>query len=214
VADARVVQRARPTLQVPRMPQDTDLHKCAKDGDTAGIMDLLQQGAAVNAQGAQGRTALHRALGGGFHECSAVLLDGDADAAMVDAMKRTSLHWAALGPDPNDALTCIKLLFDRCGDAAAAQVNMTSKSGSTPLHCVAESGRAEICRFLHERGADPNVEDGDGKTAIVLAKAAGLPKDLFNAGGGRRGSTAGAKKGGLFSKLRRASRVGDPEVAL
>ena len=57
------------------MPQDTELHKVTKDGDVAATQDLLGTGAAVNALGAQGRTALHRALGGGFAECARVLLD-------------------------------------------------------------------------------------------------------------------------------------------
>lgn len=196
------------------MPQDTDLHKCAKDGDTAGVLDLMQTGAAVNAQGAQGRTALHRALGGGFHECAAALLDGGADTSVVDSMKRTCLHWAVLGPNADDALTCLTLLFERNEETATSQINKTSKSGSTPLHCVAESGRGEICRFLFDKGADPNLEDGDGKTAVVFAKGAGLPKDIFSTGGGRRASTVSGKKGGgLFSRMRRQSKAGD-SVAL
>ena len=44
---------------------DTDLHKNAYKGEINAVLDLLEAGEIdVNAQGAQNRTALHRAVGG------------------------------------------------------------------------------------------------------------------------------------------------------
>ena len=45
------------------MPE-TELHKAARDGDVDSIEMLVTQGLKVNEKGAQGRTPLHRALGG------------------------------------------------------------------------------------------------------------------------------------------------------
>ena len=48
------------------MPQDTELHKAANQGDEGEVADILVNGEiAVDAKGAQERTALHRALGAG-----------------------------------------------------------------------------------------------------------------------------------------------------
>ena len=128
-----------------------------------------------------------------------------ADASVIDAMKRSSLHWAALAPEADKALSVLQLLFEHASSsgAAASQINHQTKSGATPLHCACSSNRVEMARFLLERGADPNLEDDDGKTCAALAKESGMPKDLFGGGRGRRDSKS--SKGGFFARMRRAS---------
>jgi ankyrin repeat protein len=145
-----------------------------------------------------------------------VLLDGGADIAVVDQMKRTSLHWAALAPQSGEALACMSLLFERSAEVCTKQINMQTKSGATPLHCACSSGRADMARFLLDRGADPSLEDDDGKNCPALAKENGMPKDLFKSDKekGRRESTSGKKSGGFFSKLRRMSSAKPQEVPL
>ena len=66
------------------MPE-TELHKAARDGDKDGLQDLLQQGLNINEKGAQGRTALHRALGGGHVDCVRFLIEKGADLAVAAA---------------------------------------------------------------------------------------------------------------------------------
>ena len=95
------------------------------------------------------------------------------------------------------------LLFERSEEGMKAKINAQTKSGTTALHAACEAGREELARFLHERGADPSIEDDDGKTAAVMAKAAGLKKDIFSAG--RKKSIVddgGAKKAkrGFFNR--------------
>ena len=164
------------------MPQDTELHKVAKDGDVPATQDLLGTGANVNALGAQGRTALHRALGGGHAECAKVLLEAGADATIIDQMKRTSLHYAILAPNAEGALACLNLLSEHSPVVCESQINNKTKSGTTPLHCACSSGRAEMARWLLERGADASIEDEDGKPSAVLAKEAGIAKEVFGSG--------------------------------
>ena len=125
------------------MPNDTELHKAARDGDRDGLEDLLRQGQDINAQGAQGRTALHRALGMGSLECATFLMDKGADATVIDSLKRTSLHWASMGPPPEN-LACVELLFNRLGADAVAMLAKTTKSRSTPLHSAAATNRHQV----------------------------------------------------------------------
>ena len=94
------------------MPMDTPLHKAAKDGDIDEMQDVLKTGVGINEPGAQGRTALHRALGGGFTAASEFLIEQGADPMINDALKRTSLHWSAMAPPPAN-LQCCELIFSK-----------------------------------------------------------------------------------------------------
>ena len=94
------------------MPMDTELHKAAKDGDIDAMKDCLADKVGINDQGAQGRTALHRALGGGFVEAASFLMEQGADPMIADSLKRTSLHWAAMAPPPGN-VDCCKLIFEK-----------------------------------------------------------------------------------------------------
>ena len=193
------------------MPQDTELHKVAKDGDTQSCTETIQGGANVNAVGAQGRTALHRALAGGCDVCAAALLDSGADATIADSMKRTSLIYAVLGPDTDAAMRCLEVLFERQEEALLNVINHATKSGTTALHCATEKKAVDMVRFLVERGADPNLKDDDDKSSIDIAKEKKLPKDLFdmNAGNRKKSMAAGGdKKGGFFGRRRTSTKAG------
>ena len=191
------------------MPQDTALHRAAKDGDIEGCLEAIQAGVGINAPGAQGRTALHRALGGGFAECAQKLIDNGADPLIPDAMKRTSLHWAVMGMGELDKImACIELLFE-C-QVVSQMVNAQSKSLSTPLHCAITAGKEEVAAVLLSRGgADPNLCDEDDKTCKMLAKEAGM-KSLFE----DSSVHGGKKRGGFFSSGRRRGSSKKDEVNL
>ena len=131
--------------------------------------------------GAQGRTALHRALGAGAPEICRFLLDKGANPQIVDSMKRTSLHWAAMAP--SGACESCKLLFEF--GLGAKMLDLQSKSGSTALHMAAEQGKADVVQLLLELGADRSLKDEEGKTAENLAKGAGH-KDVVGLFGGKK----------------------------
>ena len=73
--------------------------------------------------------------------------------------------------DPDDterqALDAAKVAFDLGSD-----VNHTDHGGSTALHTAAQRNYTTVVRFLAENGADLNVEDGAGRTPLMLAKRA------------------------------------------
>jgi len=199
--------------------RDTDLHKAAKDGDEEGIKELLGS-VNIDEQGAQGRTALHRALGGAYLECVRILLDNGAKMTIVDDMGRTSLHYAVLAPTEDGAKQCLELLFQQDGDGAMAELNLVNKqsrSGLTPLNCACSDGRVEIARILFENGADPNIVDGDGKSSIQHAKDQKMPKDLFTSKSGRNsisGSGDSGKKSMFGFGRRSSTKGGAKEVSL
>ena len=55
-----------------------------------------------------------------------------------------------------------------------AEVNCTTKSGSTPLHMASESGKTQFVEWLLTVDGNPELRDGpagDGQTAYEMAKA-------------------------------------------
>ena len=151
---------------------DTELHKVANQGDTKELLDLLKTGQVdINAQGAQGRTPLHRALGSGHTETAQALLDQNADATIIDSLNRTSLHWAVLG---QASLECAQLLLAASKDDFQLMLNVQSQSGSTPLHCALDRGHKECAQLLVNQGARTDLVDEDKKTCVRLAKERNL----------------------------------------
>ncbi len=119
-------------------------------------------GVDVNAPGAMGRTALHRAVSGQHVAVVRLLLERGADVATADRNGRTPLHWAAVV----GSVPCAELLCDGGADIAAC----TKGSGATPLHMAADSGHAPFVAFMMEKGADPEAKDLGGLRPVDLAK--------------------------------------------
>ena len=49
-------------------------------------------------------------------------------------------------------------------------VNVAGEGGRTPLMVAAAAGRLEVCQLLIAEGADPDVTDADGETALAIAR--------------------------------------------
>jgi ankyrin repeat protein len=131
------------------------------------LESLLAGGLEVNEKGAQGRTALHRALGGGHAECARFLISKGADAGQADNLKRTPLHWAAMAPPPGN-VECCEIVFESAD--GVGMMTKETKSGSTPLHSAAGTNRPEVVKFLVDKEADQTLKDEDGLTPWEIAK--------------------------------------------
>merc|ERR1740117_1521799 len=93
--------------------------------------------------------------------CEFLLAEG-GDPQIIDSMKRTSLHWAAMAP--NGAVEGIQLLFKY--GLGVAMLDKQSKSGSTALIMATEAGKIPVITLLLELGADRALRDEDGKAAV------------------------------------------------
>uniref|UniRef100_A0A7S1G830 Uncharacterized protein n=1 Tax=Bicosoecida sp. CB-2014 TaxID=1486930 RepID=A0A7S1G830_9STRA len=165
------------------MPQDTKLHKEAYKGVMGGVQEALRDdGIAVDAPGAGGRTALQRACGVGHHTIVTFLLGAGASPSAVDLAGRTALHWAAVA----NSETCISAVLDAEG---APRVDAATKSGNTALHMAADAGHLEAVTLLLSRGADATLRNSEGQTAGDGAKLNGHAQvaAALGAGGGGGG---------------------------
>ena len=121
--------------------------QAAKAADTSTLRDWLADERCVvdAALAADGKTALHTAADSGHANVVRLLLDGGADALVVDAESRTPLHLVALAGHG----LCVKALLD-----AGADPEGKDGAGQTPL-ALAEGqrhmGTARMMRLHLER---------------------------------------------------------------
>ncbi|KAK3273520.1 hypothetical protein CYMTET_18244 [Cymbomonas tetramitiformis] len=165
-------------------------------GHESVVAALLEAGAGVNA--GTGQRPVHAAAERGMVEMLRVLVDKGAEVDAEDGAGRTALTVAlAFGQE-----AAARALLE-----AGAGVN--AGTGRRPLHGAAEGGMMEILRELVDKGADVEAEDGEGRTALMLALVFGqeaAAQALLEAG-------AGVKAGTGQRPLHAAARKGMEEMA-
>ncbi len=155
----------------------TPLALAAVNGSAAVTELLLKAGASPNVTLPEGETVLMTAARTGRPEVLRLLLEAGAD---VHARERwfgeTALMWAAAEDHPG----AIVVLAAHGADLNARSARLEPANrrngqsimplGSwTPVMYAARQGALEAARALAELGADLNLTDPDGATALVLA---------------------------------------------
>jgi ankyrin repeat protein len=189
---------ANPNLQLKRrppyrdVPQDrggdtilaqgaTPLLRAARAGDAAFVELLLKHGALVDLPSKEGVTPLMAAAGvefgtrvtrgrnrtdEGVLATMRLLLDAGADinARMVTEPRR-------LVPEGTSQAAAFAIGLRRPSQVPSA----AAVPHQTALHGAAERGFTSFVKFLAENGADLQVKDANGRTALDLAKGVGVP---------------------------------------
>ncbi|MCI4385750.1 hypothetical protein PGIGA_G00054400 [Pangasianodon gigas] len=137
------------------------LHHAVASGNTESVMLVLNHGASVNCQSANGYTPLVVALLKKFHEICGLLVECGADVNLAEQDLWTPLHFASQSGDDR----AVRLLLD-----AKATANAKDKDGWTPLHLAAQNGHENVVRHLLSRLSNVDEqEEQSGRTALHTA---------------------------------------------
>ncbi|XP_022288625.2 fibronectin type 3 and ankyrin repeat domains 1 protein-like isoform X1 [Crassostrea virginica] len=132
-------------------------------GAEESIMEILiRYGADVNAKNDSGKTALMLACFAGQFDAVKLLRANGAKYDDYDRGGSTPIHWAVDGGNTRLIEWIIK---------DGADVNLKDHShGWTPLiRCASVNGNRNVALTLLVCGAEVNIQDKDGKTALMVA---------------------------------------------
>ncbi len=134
----------------------------ARNGDRVTLRTLIQKKADVNAQDADGSTALDWASYRDNLEVADILIRAGAKTNLANDLGVTPL-WPA---SENGSAAMVGRLLD-----AGANPNAALLSGETPLMVAARSGYPEVVELLLKKGANPDAHGTRGQTALMWAVA-------------------------------------------
>lgn len=140
------------------------LRNSAARGEVKDLLDSLLQGADVDGQDIDGKTAMINAAWRGRPEIIEILLDHGTDIEIADLRKRTPLMWGAINGQSSVVTTLIN---------AGAELDIPDDENVTALMRAAWNGHLKIVNQLLAAGANPNRQDSKGRSALDLAKLEG-----------------------------------------
>lgn len=148
------------------IPPTSSLLIAARKGNLAEAKSFLEKGADVNAKDWLGWTALHYAAKEGNKDMVQLLI---TKGAKVNASNKDGLMPLHQATDQD----CVEILI-----ANKADVDAKDNDGWAPLHYAAgagsrRDGSRDLVELLISKGADINLDNGWGGTALSIAKRKG-----------------------------------------
>ncbi|HXC58753.1 MAG TPA: ankyrin repeat domain-containing protein [Steroidobacteraceae bacterium] len=167
----------------------TDKTPNAVDGK-ALVHALVEKGADPNQQmffrpprepgqvstSSRGTTPFHRACASGDNQLIQYLVDHGADVRLAAANGETPMMVAMGGRGrEEDIIATLHVLLALGADVNGVQQVMwiTRNRGGTALHLATRRGSKKMMTELVAMGADPDIKDGDGLTALDYAQSRG-----------------------------------------
>ncbi|XP_054286268.1 death-associated protein kinase 1-like [Macrosteles quadrilineatus] len=142
------------------------LHVAVRADNTEITRLLLSSGANLAAADSMGETAVFHAARHGNEQQLALLIRAGSSLTSCNKEGDTPLHIAATWGH----LECVKLLVE-----SSALVDVVNHQGATPLHLSLTHRHSDVATYLiHQAGADVELQDMNGETALHGAVREGL----------------------------------------
>lgn len=143
--------------------QRTALHAAAANGNLEIVDLLIERGADVNLKDIHGRVPMFVALAEHQPEVAARLAEADTNPN-VRTVDGSTLLMAAVRAEE---VQLVQWALDHGTDVNAIR---PEKNNATALILAARKGNSEIVSLLLAAGADPDVANHEGETALDIAK--------------------------------------------
>ena len=138
----------------------TALHyACIDHGSLEVLRYLFENGADVNA--CSSVTPLMMAIENGHVSAVTFLTERGADVTRTDECGYKALHYACINNSSPEVFSC---LLEK-----GADINACLNDGMTPLMIAAEDSLVNVVTFLIKQGANVDLQDNYGKTALHYA---------------------------------------------
>lgn len=151
--------------------EERALLEAAQSGDAALFRFLSAGPGQLSGTAEDGTTFLQWALAHGKKRTFLVLLRSGADPAQIGFDGDTVIHDAARHSDPS----WLKFLLENGAHPDARN----ARSGTLPLHQALIADRARQFEDLLKAGADPDLTDETGNTALHIAAQINKPWPVF-----------------------------------
>lgn len=156
-----------PIAPVQSDERDKALIQAAFDGELAKAQGLVKKGASIEATGPKKRTSMIWAAANGHTPVVEFLHGAGADINAKDSNGQTVLMFAVKGSH----VEMVEYLLENGADIDARSI----KQGFTALITAAAIGNETMVRLLLEHGADKNIAERNGNTALDRAGQYGHP---------------------------------------
>ncbi|KAL5471543.1 hypothetical protein EMCRGX_G029667 [Ephydatia muelleri] len=159
-----ILQMCPHYVDVPNIYGSSPLMCASQLGKTSIVELLLQHGADVHTMYSLMEACYH-----GNVDSAIALVVGGASWLTTDHSGMSSLHWAVDG----DHIDMVLHILDQ--GVPADYTTSTTLCGWTPLMRTAMlSGNTQVAQVLIQHGANLNLTDADGKTALMMASLGGF----------------------------------------
>eukprot|EP00929_Paragymnodinium_shiwhaense_P041720 TRINITY_DN21665_c0_g1_i1.p1 TRINITY_DN21665_c0_g1~~TRINITY_DN21665_c0_g1_i1.p1 ORF type:complete len:721 (+),score=135.23 TRINITY_DN21665_c0_g1_i1:82-2244(+) len=133
----------------------------AQAQNAEAVMDMLKQGQSVNAQDAQGNTALHWAAWFKADSLVHQLMESGARADIGNTSGESPVHWAAKSSNV--------FALDAMTRSDRARLSQRDSDGFTPFIISSQNDNSQIMEWMYLKGVSVEERDDWGRTALQWA---------------------------------------------